>query len=314
MKANKTIIIYLIALVMMLVTVSIFVCQDVIMTENDETMTDDHYENYILSYDETRANQESVSPLEYYGYKFLSEHEKSENLLRAYNRVFNGVQNCDSDILLYDELYPLTYDDMQLVCYCFLMDYPQIFWLPNEYFLTMMGDLVYSIKYEYLFSADQLPEAKAQFDEAVSAILENVAELSDAEKEKYIHDLLAQQLTYSLSDGMIAHTSYGALVNNRAVCEGQAKIFQHLMREAGIPCMIVFGYASGGEHAWNIVKINDDYYNVDITWDNSYTQSSDNNISYKYYNLTNEQISKTHSFLQSAYPYPLCDSEWVMGD
>ena len=54
-----------------------------------------------------------------------------------------------------------------------------------------------------------------------------------------------------------------------------------------IPTYYVTGYSSG-EHAWNIVKLDDGYYNVDVTWDDK------NGISYSYFNLTDNDISSTH--------------------
>lgn len=60
-----------------------------------------------------------------------------------------------------------------------------------------------------------------------------------------------------------------------AVCEGYALAFEHLMHQAGIPCSYVSGDArheglnetDDRGHAWNVVKIDNRWYEVDTTWD-----------------------------------------------
>lgn len=60
-------------------------------------------------------------------------------------------------------------------------------------------------------------------------------------------------------------TAYGAEVNGRAVCQGYAALFYALCKKAGLPVRIV----TSTNHAWNIVKLNGKWYNVDATWDSS---------------------------------------------
>jgi len=59
-----------------------------------------------------------------------------------------------------------------------------------------------------------------------------------------------------------AATAYGALVNGSAVGEGFAMAFKALCDELGFDCRIVLGTLDGRVHAWNIVYIDGDYYDV----------------------------------------------------
>ena len=38
------------------------------------------------------------------------------------------------------------------------------------------------------------------------------------------------------------------------------------MMEAGIPAVYVSGFAGNGRHAWSKVKLDGQWYNVDVTW------------------------------------------------
>ena len=264
---------------------------------------------YIRLYAEEYENKEAVSPLEYPGFKYLSEHENSEKLLGAYNAIAKGVQTCEPEIQIYSTRWSLSAEEMMKVCYCYAMDYPQTFWVDNSFEIYMKGDYVWSIRYDYLFSNEELPAARKKFDETVSQILQSIKGLSDEEKERFVHDYIIQNVTYSDSLTSIDHTAYGALINKTAACDGQSEIFQHIMREAGIPCFAVYGFVGELGHAWNIIQIDGDFYNVDITWDNADSKNT-GAMSYNYFNITTEQISTTHTYSQDAYEYPLCDTIW----
>ena len=72
----------------------------------------------------------------------------------------------------------------------------------------------------------------------------------------------------------MVYTSYGAFVNHNAVCQGYALAFKVLMDRAGIPCCYVSSDAIN--HAWNMVRLDGNWYHVDVTWDDPiYTSTKD---------------------------------------
>lgn len=108
----------------------------------------------------------------------------------------------------------------------------------------------------------------------VRQILDSLAldGLSEYEKIEKIYHYVAGHVTYDydhLNDEtyLAQYSAYGALINGKAVCQGYSLLLYRLMLEAGIDCRIVTGIGNGNPHAWNIVKIGDYYYNVDVTWD-----------------------------------------------
>ena len=61
-------------------------------------------------------------------------------------------------------------------------------------------------------------------------------------------------------------TAYGALLNGKCVCAGYAAAFTLLAQEAGLESIVVTGYLDGSlAHAWNKVKIDDEWQIVDVT-------------------------------------------------
>ena len=77
-------------------------------------------------------------------------------------------------------------------------------------------------------------------------------------KNKYVHDALASAVTYDLTADM-NQSAYSALVNGKSdIIAGYARAYQYLLQQLGIPCYYCTGY-SGGDHAWNIVKLEDGF-------------------------------------------------------
>lgn len=119
-------------------------------------------------------------------------------------------------------------------------------------------------------------EQEKELDTKVAQILSSLSlnGKSDYEKIKAIYDYVCQNVRYSeyLFDpnfdptstaGRAIYSTYGALVNNSAVCQGFAGAMYRLLLEAGIDNRIV----AGDDHGWNIVKLDGKYYCLDATWD-----------------------------------------------
>ncbi len=94
--------------------------------------------------------------------------------------------------------------------------------------------------------------------------------MSDFEAAQAVHDYLVRTCVYNKSAAGLtkptkAHTAYGVLVENSAVCQGYALAYKLLLNRLGIPC--VFVVSKNMNHAWNLVQIGGEWYHVDVTWD-----------------------------------------------
>ena len=99
---------------------------------------------------------------------------------------------------------------------------------------------------------------------------------------------------------------HGALVNKLAVCDGFSSAFVLLAQKLGFECMLVVGrsaYTSSTlqEHAWNIVKVRNKYYHMDVTWDAKKYREFDE-FSYSYFALTDEGIANDHNWNRATTP------------
>lgn len=180
-------------------------------------------------------------------------------------------------------------------------DHPELFWLETGYSGKYMGNgQCVEIDLKYNSTANDLENAKKSFDAAAQNLLSGAENLgSDYEKEKYIHDALAEAVTYDLAADR-NQSAYSALVDGNSVCAGYARAYQYLLQQLGIPCYYCTGY-SGGNHAWNIVKLDDGYYNVDVTWDDAAA------IRYDYFNKTDADFASTHVRQNLSVYLPACN-------
>ena len=125
-----------------------------------------------------------------------------------------------------------------------------------------------NIKYEFEDWLDYINHRSEYSDTLYACINSMTAGGNDIKKLQYINDYLCENCDYD--DSRVAKhnkNSYGALVNKCAVCEGYSMAFMALCKIANIECYMVT--SDSMEHAWNVVKLGDDYYMIDSTWNDT---------------------------------------------
>lgn len=232
----------------------------------------------------------------YYPYYAMLD-EKGQHLYRqiyanakALNQAFSPVE-------------PIKAKQLRNVFAAVYNDHPELFWLDTAYSCKHRanGECV-EIDLQFNRTAKNLERENTIFENAAEEILSIARGLTnDYDKERYVHDTLIQKIDYSKSAEM-NQSAYSALVNERTVCAGYARAFQYLMQQLQIPCYYCTGYA-GENHAWNIIRLEDEYYNVDVTWDDNEAGVSN------YFNKTDEDYSDTHVREELSVYLPPCNGQ-----
>ena len=139
--------------------------------------------------------------------------------------------------------------------------------------------------------------------------------LSDLEKALAVHDYLALHCEYDfdrLNSGTlpsISHTAYGALVNRMAVCDGYAGAFAYIMKDRfQVPCIMVS--SSQMAHAWNMINIGNEWYHVDVTWDDP-VRDLVGRVAHDYFMLSDSVISDSeHEHMGWVSEYEATSAEY----
>lgn len=143
-------------------------------------------------------------------------------------------------------------------------------------------------------------------------ILENILTetMNNEQKIKNIHDYLVNHIVYDKNEVEgnyvpMSHTAYGALINGVAVCDGYAEAFKFLLDKSEIENVLIFGegqeegnFTETINHAWNLVKIGDDYVHFDLTWNDD---DVNQRAVYTYYNKNTDYMDDTHWWVKDRY-------------
>lgn len=145
---------------------------------------------------------------------------------------------------------------------------------------------------------------RAIYDAAKAVLDETVTDgMSGYEKEKAVYQWMVRNINYDwthqnirLSTPRRSFTPYGGLVSHTAVCLGYATTFQLLMDLAGVECITVVGasHYSTGDHAWNMVRLDGNWYCVDVTWDANWREqgaTSGDPSEWAFFNITSELMA-----------------------
>lgn len=212
-----------------------------------------------------------------------------EKLKKAYSDIAKGCLELDEVI----ETAQLSPSELEEVIPAVLRDYPIIDWVDKQYsYSNALGKT--TIKLSYTRKKEDVRLRISQLDGHAAVILKDISpNMSDYEKALIVHDKLVNSIEYTL-DVPNQHNVYGALVDKQATCEGYAKAYQFLLLKLGLNTIVVYGDA-GGPHAWNMVELNGNYYNVDVTFDDRSLSNGSSYISREYAFVNDEQMSKTHT-------------------
>ena len=222
-----------------------------------------------------------------------TDHYDKDSLLAQYSTAEIAAMYPDFGVYLAEKLrafetdisvrdFDISKEDIGAIFYSVLCENPDIFYVFSTRFESTAnyntGKIV-SIRPEYYFNTEDIPQKIEEFNQKANNILSGVnPSWNDVIKARYIHDMLAHYTEYDtkyeqINDSdyelfrqqMRIYTSFGALVDNNAVCEGYAMAYKYLLSKVGVKSYYVQNTKK--RHAWNMVQIDGKFYHVDITHD-----------------------------------------------
>ncbi|MBQ7766971.1 MAG: hypothetical protein IJ397_09020 [Lachnospiraceae bacterium] len=244
-----------------------------------------------------------------YAYDNLPAEQKQlyAEILLIYQTLSKDVPLCSNEVAAVEK-----------VSSCVLLDHPEIFYSDgysyNQYmFVGTVQKITYSPN--YTLTREQIEERKAMVEQYATEFLKELpATATDYDKVKYVYEMVILNTEYNL-EAPDNQNICSVFLGRESVCLGYAKAVQYLLRQVGVESVVVTGSVITGEaHAWNLVKVNGQYYYVDATWgDASYMMDSGAGdalatINYDYLNITTQDISHTH-IIDNPISVPNCMSQ-----
>lgn len=233
----------------------------------------------------------------YYGYQSLSKEEQ-----KVYRQIAEGLEQQEAEI----RITPLSEERLMTVFNMVMIDHPEYFWIEGEFQYTTVEDLNENTKTAiqlmpvYTVEKEQTESLKQQIEQQADAWIAEIDASFDAyEKIKSVYELLIREVEYD-ETSFYNQTIQSVFLEKKTVCMGYAKATQYLLNKMGIFCTLVTGNIldeANSSHAWNLVRIGENYYYVDTTWGSpGYNAQGDREeaISYSYLCCSDKIISATH--------------------
>lgn len=132
--------------------------------------------------------------------------------------------------------------------------------------------------------------------------------MSEYDQVKAFHDWLVNHTEYDLTFSDSSYDAAGPLLYGRAVCDGYSKALDLLCYFSGIECLRINGESNGGGHAWNKVKIDGQWYNIDVTWDDPV--STRPILRYDYFLISDSALAADHQWVAYSI-WPAAPADYV---
>ncbi len=233
-----------------------------------------------------------------------------------WSRLFNGMSFFYYDMIVLDDAS--TSDDSDYLIGN--INFSKEFMSASVEEESGNGEIIFTPT--YFETADETEYVNTHTKEILAEL--GTSQMSDYSKVKAVHDYVCALITYT-NDVDNASSVYGAYVRGKGLCNSYALCMYKLLVEAGVPCHWIGGSAGTGRdsagHAWNIVKLGDQWYNLDATWDDA----DNDKISHDYFlkgtaDFDEADTSQVHTmdneYYESSYltDFPIAETSYVVSD
>ena len=268
--------------------------------------------------DNEDANRFYYSQLDVYGKLIYDKLYENKDKLKT--GTYTADFGTAFDELLHEENGSETLNNsFQLAINALTFDNPDLFYIDvtKVYLLTEITTRAFSKTYkvsiggnngESYLSDNFYPSDNAKYSIGIveqykNSIVEECKNLSTVEKIRYVNNYLIDNTDYDILAGNNVYNIYGTLVEKKAVCEGYARACKYILDELEIPCIIACGIAKNSQnvtesHAWNYVKVDENWYALDITWNdpiiNNGTGRITDEIRYAYFLKGSNKFFEDH--------------------
>ena len=228
----------------------------------------------------------------------------------AYTAIYEGVLSGEERIDLSD--YHLNESDARVIFETLYYSEAELFFISSAYSYAVSSEtgMMGSITPKYLCEKSEIPGLLEDFYERTDAILDSSpVGASDFAKVAYVHDYIAQNFTYDYT--YTNYDVYSMLVEGTGVCQPYSLLARYLLRRLGVETECVT--SDSINHEWNTVRLDGEWYHMDITWDDADDAGFYGQVGHEYFLCSDEEFMQgDHA---SAWVSPVvCDDRSYDGD
>ena len=263
--------------------------------------------------DVSDAGQERDEQLYQYAYDQLDDETRA-----VYREIVSTIESRAEKTELSTKDLAVMEKAYQAVRY----DHCEYFWLKKFSYVTYSNrkDEITQIDFcpEYSVDENEQQDLQTKIDADADRMLEDAPlDGSDFDKVLYVYNTLIDEVDYDKSADNNQNL-ISTFITHRTVCQGYAYGAQYLLNRLGIPCTTIEGETEDGNHSWNLVMMDGEYYFIDLTWGNSQftyylndeedSRLSEKFIDYTFMGADSETILKTRT-PSDGIPLPECTAQ-----
>ena len=245
----------------------------------------------------------------YYGYSTLGAEEQ-----KVYRQLAAGIESFQEKI----PVDAVSQEQLEKVMRVLMADHPEYFWTDGTSSYTYQelpggGVQNMEVQPEYQVSSQEAQSLKSQIEATADQWIQGAPQGNTYERIKYVYETLIDRAEYQ-ENSPENQNIRSVFLEGKTVCMGYSKAAQYLLNRMGIFCTLVTGTVTGekpASHAWNLVRIGEQYYYMDVTWGNpGYLNPVENDayISYSYLCCNWDTLAPTH-VPDDTIPLPSCEDD-----
>jgi hypothetical protein len=237
--------------------------------------------NLVYKYEARNEEISSYRKDDIYSYVVETDDFTPSNKKEVLNIIFTGLNNGWGNFSFYcSSEYATCEDDVKL-----LANSPEIlsnlnnFVHPynsyNKLYMTINAFGKVIVDVEKLYTDSQIEQLNSMINGIISQKTSD--SMTDIEKIRTTHDYILDITEYDFDRASAietnsveeimpnnkSHIAYGILTDGKAICSGYSDMMSLILEKLNIPSYKI----SSDTHIWNLVKLNDAWYHLDLTWD-----------------------------------------------
>lgn len=149
-----------------------------------------------------------------------------------------------------------------------------------------------TIKIDKLYSDDEIILLNRDIDRLMKDNIED--SMSLREKIKAMHDVIINNTKYDEERANTGDSQYdsarihGVIYDKYAICSGYTDTMAVILTKLGVPNFKI----ASEEHVWNAVYIDNEWYHLDLTWDDPISTSGRNVLLHDYFLISDDELTK----------------------
>ena len=272
-----------------------------------------YYNKYLSNAKQVPTSLEKNEYYRNYNFKYVTNTDNfspntKQDILNIYYTIINsGMENFT---FYCPDTYETCLDDVKDIAY-------------NKTVLSNINDFVhpYNSFNQIETSFDSLGEINIKvihnyteemeiiLDYKIDEIIKNkiTDDMDAVNKIKTIHDYIINNTKYdqNRSDKNIfeykSNNAYGVLIEGYGICSGYTDSMMLFLEKLNIKSYKV----SSENHVWNKVFINNNWYNLDLTWDDPVNSDGSDSLEHTFFLVTDDEMLKNdkteHTYNEDVY-------------